>query len=76
MALIELNFKSIKYVVTRSKLDLNINFAKQYPENYLAFNDSAWDWWVYDTYEELCTAYPDYLSDMLEEHRIPPDSEW
>lgn len=74
--IIDLTFDVVKYVCTRLKTDYDqINFTKINVGEHLSINDDAWDYWVYDSYESLCSAWPDYVSEEFPNppHTIPPE---
>lgn len=65
MALLDLTFTEIKYICTRLKTDYNnINFGKLYIGQHMAFNDEAWDYWIYDSWTEMNQVWPQYYYDI------------
>jgi len=72
----DLTYDVVKFIVTQLKTDpSNINFSKINPGEHISFNESAWDYWVFETYAEMCQAYPDKVSEEFPppDHMIPPE---
>jgi hypothetical protein len=64
--LIALHFDTTKFIVTRCKADIgNINFTKLKNTNYMSFDDSAWDYWIYSTWDEMNQAWTEYYSPVF-----------
>lgn len=77
--IIELTYDIIKYIVLRLKSDSNIiRFYKLYPGMHLAFSDLGWNYWIYDTYEELYTNWTEYYieEEFPPSGTFPPDELW
>jgi hypothetical protein len=69
--LITLHYETVKFVVTRCKTDNTIiYFTKLRTTNYLSFDDSAWEYWVYDTWEQMNQAWTEYYSSVF-----PPEDD-
>lgn len=74
--LIDLTYDVVKFIVTQSKNNPNnINFTKLNIGEHKSFNDNFWNYWIYETYAEMCQAYPDYVSMEFpcDSHMIPPE---
>ena len=64
--IISLHFDTVKFVVLQFKTNLdNINFIKLGINDYLSFSDTAWDYWVYDTWEEMDLVWNEYYSPIF-----------
>jgi len=69
--IIELHYDTIKFVVLQCKTDINnTNFTKLRTTEYLGFNDTAWDYWIYDTWEQMNQAWTEYYSPIF-----PPEDD-
>jgi hypothetical protein len=72
----ELRFETVKFVNLILITDNDqMQFFKIVPDGYMTFDDTLWDYIVYDSYSELCNAYPDRIADIYpcEEGLIPPE---
>jgi hypothetical protein len=64
--IIELHFDTIKFVVTRFKTNYdNINFKKLVPTIYMGFSDTFWDYWIYNTWEQMNQAWTEYYNPVF-----------
>jgi len=54
MALIDLTYDEIKYIVQQFKSNPNnTQFTMINPGEHMSFNDDAWYYWVFKTYPEM-----------------------
>lgn len=72
---VDLTFDNIKFIAQQLKSNpVRKNFTKLDVGKHLGFSDSWWDYWVFDTYAELCNAFPDCIAtEEPYDNLIPPE---
>lgn len=69
--LIDLTFETIKFIITQSKKNLQkVNFTKLNVGEHKSINDSSWNYWVFDAYDEMVS----WAEVNLPEITIPPEN--
>lgn len=68
---VDLHYETTKFIVQRLKTNLdNIVFNKLLVGQHSSFNDNFWEYWLYDSWEEMDSIWYDYYSSTF-----PPEED-